>query len=379
MLLRVSTILLFSMLSVVAANAQVAEPEGDKALEPVTEWVKLTPEEYIYRWRATAVDNMEVYGIPASITMAQAILESGFGNGYLARVANNHFCIKCKKSWTGRTITHSDDNPDDCFRVYDSVEDSFADHADFLSNGKRYEFLFAYDITDYKSWAKGLKQAGYATAEDYAERLINIVERYNLPLLDQKNGLELYDEYLAKELGVDVGAMADAAGATQSDADAEQVAESGAEEVAEGGGKGSGESASLRIAYSDRGVDPNNYRVTINSHAGYNVYPANGTYYIVANEGDTYEHIGEVFDISPRLLRKFNDVKKPAQPQANDILYIEPKMKAWGGEEMLHTVVAGETLYSISQMYGIRLKSLTKLNKAYKNKDLVEGQTIRIR
>ena len=379
MLLRVSAILLFSMLSVVAANAQVAEPEGDKALEPVTEWVKLTPEEYIYRWRATAVDNMEVYGIPASITMAQAILESGFGNGYLARVANNHFCIKCKKSWTGRTITHSDDNPDDCFRVYDSVEDSFADHADFLSNGKRYEFLFAYDITDYKSWAKGLKQAGYATAEDYAERLINIVERYNLPLLDQKNGLELYDEYLAKELGVDVGAMADAAGAAQSDADAEQVAESGAEEVAEGGGKGSGESASLRIAYSDRGVDPNNYRVTINSHAGYNVYPANGTYYIVANEGDTYEHIGEVFDISPRLLRKFNDVKKPAQPQANDILYIEPKMKAWGGEEMLHTVVAGETLYSISQMYGIRLKSLTKLNKAYKNKDLVEGQTIRIR
>jgi LysM repeat protein len=368
------------LFSVVAAKAQVAEPEGDKAAEPVAEWVKLTPEEYIYRWRATAVDNMEVYGIPASITMAQAILESGFGNGYLARVANNHFCIKCKNSWTGRTITHADDNPDDCFRVYDSVEESFADHADFLSNGKRYEFLFAYDITDYKSWAKGLKKAGYATADDYAERLINIVERYNLPLLDQKNGLALYDEYLAKELGVDVDAMADATASAQTDA--EQVADGTAEGVAEGAteqGKSRGNANNIRIAYADRGIDPNNYRVTINSHAGYNVYPANGTYYIVANEGDTYEYIAEAFDISPRLLRKFNDVKKPAQPQPYEVVYIEPKMKAWGGEEMLHTVAAGETLYSISQMYGIRLKSLTKLNKAYKNKELEEGQTVRIR
>jgi LysM repeat protein len=306
--------------------------------------------------------------------MAQAILESGFGNGYLARVANNHFCIKCKKSWTGRTITHADDNPDDCFRVYDSVEDSFADHADFLCSGQRYEFLFAYDITDYKSWAKGLKKAGYATAEDYAERLINIVERYNLSLLDQKNGIALYDEYLAEQFGVKPTVVADATAATQPNAGAETASEEGSK----GSNMGAG-TASTRIAYSDRGVDPNNYRVTINSHAGYNVYRTNGTFYIIANDGDTYESIAKLFEISPRLLRNFNDVKKPAQPNAYDILYIEPKMASWGGEEMLHTVVEDETLYTISQMYGIRLKALIRLNKNCKGKDIVEGQTIRLR
>ena len=365
MLLRVCTIFLFFALSVVDVSAQVAEPQKDKAMEPVADWVKLTPEEYIYRWRATAVENMEVYGIPASITMAQAILESGFGNGYLARVANNHFCIKCKKSWTGRTITHADDNPDDCFRVYDSVEDSFADHADFLCSGQRYEFLFAYDITDYKSWAKGLKKAGYATAEDYAERLINIVERYNLSLLDKKNGIALYDEYLASTLGVKPVVSDDAATAPATES---------APEVS-----GDAEMGNLNIAYSEKGIDPNNYRVTINSHAGYNVYRTNGTFYIIAYEGDTYERIAELFELSPKLLRRFNDVKSPAQPQANDIIYIEPKMASWGGEEMLHTVVAGETLYSISQMYGIRHRALTRLNKSCKGKDIVEGQTIRLR
>ena len=372
MLLRVSTIVLFSLLSAVAVKAQVAEPDKNSAKEPVANWVKLTPEEYIYRWRETAVDHMDEYGIPASITMAQAILESGYGNGYLARVANNHFCIKCKKSWTGRTITHSDDNPDDCFRVYDSAEESFADHADFLTTGKRYEFLFSYDIDDYESWAKGLKQAGYATAEDYAERLINVIDRYNLALLDKKNGIALYDEYLAGKYGgklpANIANMSDGVEANQSVVSAESAAEVGNVANARAG-----------IAYSDRGVDPNNYRVTINSHAGYNVYRANGTCYIIANEGDTYEHIGELFDVSPRLLRKFNDVKKPAQPEAYGILYIEPKMACWSGEEMLHTVVAGETLYTISQMYGIRLKALQRLNKASKDRDLVVGQTIRLR
>lgn len=362
MLFRVCTILLFSLFSAVAARAQVAEPEKDNALAPVAEWVKLTPEEYIYRWRATAVDNMEVYGIPASITMAQAILESGFGNGYLARVANNHFCIKCKKSWTGRTITHADDRPDDCFRVYDSVEESFADHANFLCSGERYEFLFAYDITDYKSWAKGLKKAGYATAEDYAERLISVVERYNLSLLDKKNGIALYDEYLAKEFGVKVENTSEESLPVQMVADAREEVEQ-----------------NLLIAYSDKGVDPNNFRVTINSHAGYNVYRTNGTFYIVANEGDTYEHIGKLFELSPKLLRRFNDVKPAAQPVADEIVFIELKMASWNGEQMLHTVAKGETLYTISQMYGIRLKALIKLNKAYKDKELTEGQTIRLK
>lgn len=375
MLFRICTILLFSLFSAVSVNAQVNEPDADKALAPTSEWVKLTPEEYIYRWRATAVENMEVYGIPASITMAQAILESGFGNGYLARVANNHFCIKCKKSWTGRTITHADDRPDDCFRVYDSVEESFEDHANFLCSGQRYEFLFAYDTDDYKSWAKGLKQAGYATAPDYAERLIGVVERYNLQLLDKKNGIELYDKYLAKELGVDSEELAESVDVAPKQESAEVATEEAKTEATEA----DVEYLSLKTAYSEQGVDPNNFRVTINSHRGYNVYRVNGTFYIIANEGDTFEHLAELFELSPKMMRRFNDLKGGVQPKAYDIIYIEPKMMRWNGDEMLHTVAQNQTLRDISQMYGIRLKSLEKLNKAYKGKALVEGQTVRLR
>ena len=370
MLFRVLTILLFALFQVGVAVAQVNEPDADKALAPTEEWVKLTPEEYIYRWRATAVDNMEVYGIPASITMAQAFLESGFGNGYLARVANNHFCIKCKKSWTGRTITHSDDSPNDCFRVYDTAEESFEDHANFLCSGQRYEFLFAYDIDDYKSWAKGLKQAGYATAPDYAERLISVVERYNLYLLDREDGIKLYDEYLAKEFGISVEEKEQGEDATPKEESVVAEAESA---------QSAAEASDIVTAYSEQGVDPNNYRVTINSHRGYNVYRVNGTFYIIANEGDTFEYLGELFEISPKLLRRFNDLKGSVQPVEGEIIYIEPKMSHWNGEQMLHTVASNQTMRDISQMYGIRLKALTRLNKAYKGKELISGQTIRLR
>ena len=156
------TLMSATLLSPAQVCAQVAEPTTTNDTK-ADNWTKITPEEYIYKWRDIAIDNMEVYGIPASITMGQAILESGYGNGYLARVANNHFCIKCKGDWTGRTITHSDDNPNDCFRAYDSAEDSFRDHAEFLNNGSRYDFLFGYDADDYKNCAKGLKKVAFYT------------------------------------------------------------------------------------------------------------------------------------------------------------------------------------------------------------------------
>lgn len=348
--------------------AQVAEPDADMAAEPTDEWVKLTPEEYIYRWRETAIENMESYGIPASITMGQAFLESGFGNGYLARVANNHFCIKCKGSWTGRTITHADDRPDDCFRVYDTPEESFADHADFLSTGSRYEFLFAYDTDDYKNWAKGLKKAGYATAPDYAERLIGVIERYHLYLFDRQGGLALYDDYLANELSLDPTTLKrseqaepEVDGATTREVDIPEVPRD------------------VTVAYVDRGIDPNNFRVSINSHFGYNVFRTNGAHYIITKKGDTYERIGELFEVSPATLRKFNDVESRTQPEDGAVLYIERKAARWNGEGMFHKVVAGETLYLISQIYGIRLPQLSKLNKMRPTTVLVEGQNIRLR
>ena len=346
-------------------SAQVADPEGfgEEGEETL---VKLTPEEYIYTWRHIAVEHMEVYGIPASITMGQAILESGYGNGYLARVANNHFCIKCKSSWTGATITYADDNPNDCFRVYESAEDSFRDHADFLNSGTRYDFLFGYDADDYKNWAKGLKKAGYATAPDYAERLIGVIERYNLHLLDKKNGIKQYDDYLAKRADVDLIALQQRQ--ASEDDESEMVdAERGAVVLND-----------IATAYADSGIDPDNFRVTINAHMGYNVYLTNRAHYVVAKSGDTYESLSEIFYVSARNLRRFNDVDRKAQPKEGDIVYIERKLPSWMGEELLHTVKEGETLHDISQLYGIRLKSLKKQNAMRSNTPLAAGRTIRI-
>lgn len=143
-------------------------------------------EQYIDMYKVLAMDNMREYKIPASIKMAQAILESGSGNGRLAREAHNHFGIKCKKSWEGKSVRHTDDAPDECFRMYDSSEESFKDHSEFLAYRPFYKNLFTLDQSDYVGWAKGLKKAGYATDPKYAEKLISIIERYQLYELDKE-------------------------------------------------------------------------------------------------------------------------------------------------------------------------------------------------
>ncbi len=354
-------------------SAQVNEPKKDKALKDKDEWVRMTREEYIMKWRHLAIDNMEVYGIPASITMGQAILESGFGNGYLARVANNHFCIKCKSTWEGERVYHDDDAEGECFRAYATVAESFQDHAEFLNSGKRYEFLFAYDVTDYKSWAKGLKKAGYATAPDYDARLIRVIEDSQLYLLDKKNGIKHYDDYMAKRLGIDPESLAakyapsfenDVKAPVKSDTEMHVMVRTVSDK---------------RLAYSDNEVDPNNFRVTINSHGGYNVYLTNGAHYIVARGGDSFEQLGELFDISAATLRKFNDVKGDVQPCEGAVIFIERKASRWEGEESEHTAISGETLYDVAQLYGIRLAQLTKLNRMRASDRLAEGQKIRIK
>lgn len=140
--------------------------------------------DYIDKYKGAAVREMNQYGIPASIKLAQALLESGNGNSYLAREANNHFGIKCGGVWQGKSIARDDDNPNDCFRVYNSVDDSYRDHSQFLLR-KRYEKLFTLDKDDYRGWAKGLKEAGYATNPRYPELLIDLIERYDLHQYDR--------------------------------------------------------------------------------------------------------------------------------------------------------------------------------------------------
>ncbi|WP_419511235.1 glucosaminidase domain-containing protein [Alistipes sp.] len=315
----------------------------------VTGQVRLTREEYIDRYKSIAVAHMERYGIPASITMAQGILESDCGNSWLSVQSNNHFGIKCKRNWTGGKVYYDDDAKGECFRSYPSVEASYHDHAEFLDSQPRYDSLFAYSSSDYKSWARGLKAAGYATAPDYAQRLVRIIEENQLFLLDQPDGERLYASRSGRRITDPEGWFAD-----QSSVD--------------------------QVATSSSAVDPDNYRVTINAHNGYNVYETNGVHYVLAKEGDTFENIGRKFRLSPRNLRKFNDLKgKTAQPMTGEVIYIERKKKRWDGNAHTHICREGETAYAVGQSYAIRTRSVEKLNRLKPGSVLEKGRQIRIK
>jgi flagellum-specific peptidoglycan hydrolase FlgJ len=166
--------------------------DNNKVLEQarkadVAAYVPYTSLTYIERFKTIAIQEMNLYGIPASITLAQGLFESGSGNSDLARIANNHFGIKCTSGWKGKSYYKDDDNPNDCFRVYDKPEDSFCDHSVFLQR-KRYAALFELDKNDYVGWANGLKAAGYATNPNYPQLLINIIQKYNLDQYDRPEG-----------------------------------------------------------------------------------------------------------------------------------------------------------------------------------------------
>ena len=305
------------------------------------ERVRQTREEYIERYKAIAIAHMERYGIPASITMAQGILESDNGNSFLSRSSNNHFGIKCKKHWKGERVYHDDDAKGECFRAYPSVEASYLDHAEFLDSSPRYDSLFAYPSNDYRSWARGLKAAGYATAPDYAERLIKIIEQSKLYLLDKEDGAKIY--------------AANKGAATNTETWFEQ------------------QSSALTAIGADA------FHVSVNTHEGYTVYRTNQTYYIIAKEGVSYRCVGRKFGISERMLCSFNDLKKGADLAAGTIVYIERKKSHWLGNVMHHEVRRDETLYSLSQSYAIRLSSLARLNGLKRGAQVQQGMLIRLK
>ena len=305
-----------------------------------------TREEYIERYKQIAIDHMERYGIPASITMAQGILESDNGNSPLSRSSNNHFGIKCKSDWTGRRVYHDDDAKGECFRAYETVEESYRDHAEFLDRQPRYDSLFAYASNDYRSWARGLKAAGYATAPDYAQRLIRIIEESKLYLLDRPDGGRLYEreqrgEHRREDWFADQSSVSPAAAGT---------------------------------------IDPDNYRVAIAEHNGYAIYATNGVRYVVAGPDDSFEQIGRALHITASRLRKFNDVTdKRAEPMPGEAIYIERKKSRWEGTEQYHICREGETAYAVAQTYGLRMNAVVKMNKLRKRTTLEAGERIRIK
>ena len=306
-------------------------------------------EVYIERFASVAVAEMYRSGVPASITLAQGLLESGSGRSELALRSNNHFGIKCHNNWQGGKVYHDDDAKGECFRKYDRPEDSYRDHSDFLRYRDRYKFLFDYKITDYKSWAYGLKKAGYATDPNYPKKLINLIEEYRLHEYDVKPA----DFARASGEGRSKGK-----GRKTSNAQSIPVSPSQIEQVQVLSGAGR---EIFRFALSRE------------------MYSQNGVAFIYAVEGETYRSIAEANSLFLKELLKFNDKDADAPLASGTIVYLQKKKKkAMKGLDM-HVVEAGETLWSIAQRYGISMKAICKMNGLTNDGIIREGDMIRLR
>ncbi len=276
---------------------------------------------YIREFKNLAVEQMREHKIPASITLAQGLLESGAGRSELARRSNNHFGIKCGSSWRGKTIRHDDDRRKECFRVYNHPRDSYRDHSVFLKK-PRYSSLFRLKIKDYKGWARGLKSCGYATNPKYARQLIDIIETYELYRYDE--------EGLGKRKQSDENVMAYV--------------------------QGTGIATSFGV---NNGVD-----------------------FVRARQGDTWKTLAKRVGVSWRKLVKYNDAVKTLPLHEGDIVYLAKKQKRADKvfkSNPWHKVRAGESMHSVSQQYGIRMERLYKMN--FKTTDYVPqaGDLLKIR
>lgn len=254
-----------------------------------------TPQErYIAQYSQIAIDEMIRSGVPASITLAQGLLESGAGRSRLATEGNNHFGIKCGSTWMGKTMKADDDKPDECFRVYDSVEESFRDHSDFLRYQQRYAFLFDLYPTDYKGWAIGLKKAGYATDPEYPSKLISIIERYQLYELD----------FAGSE--------------NEEPAGVEQPEEPQTEQPQAG--------QTQPQQQPNKQMAPDEKNVFSLSREMYN---PDGVPYIISYEGETYKSIAKQYHLFLFEILKFNGVKSNEQLKPGTVVYLQrPKRRA---------------------------------------------------
>ncbi len=275
-------------------------------------------EDYIAKYKDLAISHMKKYNIPASITLSQGLLESGAGKSSLTLRSNNHFGIKCHSDWRGESVIAADDRPDDCFRKYKKAEESFDDHSRFLSEKKRYSKLFTLDITDYKGWARGLQTAGYATDKAYANKLIKLIEDYELYMFDRKGNRKKIEREEAKI------------------------------------------------------VAP----ILRNKHTP---YKTNDLVYVIAQTDDTFEEIAREFGFKTKDLYKYNEVPEDFPLQSGDLVYFQKKKKKADKPYYEHIVQVGESMHSISQLYGIRVNNLYKMNKQDMDYVPVEGDILKLR
>lgn len=276
-------------------------------------------QDYINQYKNIAIEQMKRYHIPASITLAQGLFESAAGKSELTRFSNNHFGIKCH-GWTKKTYYHDDEEANECFRAYNNAFDSFEDHSLFLKNNSRYSSLFRLKSDDYKGWAQGLRNCGYATNPQYANKLIDIIQLYKLYQYDESKG---YDHFILNH----------------------------------------------------------SHGTSVNGQPMHVIHEFNDNYYIVVRKGDTFYTLSKETDISARKLAKYNERDKRDPLDIGEYIYLKKKKHKAPKDykDRLHYVRSGESMYSISQLYGIRLKYLYKMNRLSPDYQIRIGDGLKLR
>ena len=299
---------------------------------------------------------MKSYGIPASITLAQGCLESNNGNSRLAVRGNNHFGIKCGSSWRGATIRKTDDAHRECFRRYRTAELSYKDHAIFLTSNSRYNSLFSLDQTNYKAWAHGLKAAGYATNPQYAPMLIDIIEKYKLYLYDSNEKL---------------GKRKKSSNAGNAHVEKETI--KNAPNSNRNNSNNSNKKSALESEYSNIKPLKNSpfYKISPNRE----LFEINGATFLRASSVDTYRNLAKEYNLFTKEILAFNDLSKEGAINEGTIVYLERK-KRKNRDTGSYIVKKGDTLYKISQIFGVQLKMIYKHNKLDGNNVLSIGQKV---
>jgi LysM repeat protein len=301
-------------------------------------------EAYINQYKQLAIEEMIRTGVPASITLAQGILESNAGQCELTQASNNHFGIKCKSDWQGEVVYHDDDRKDECFRRYNSAEDSYRDHSDFLRTRPNYASLFDLDVTDYKDWAYGLKKAGYATNPVYAQLLIATIERYGLEqytdiALNQSGQLNIASSNIQQQQNIEFS------------------------------------NTSFVQTQDEKNIP--HYSTDVLKHPKNTVFRINDRNVLFASEGSSLFAIASQYNISYKKLLEYNDLDNADILQQPTLIYLEKKQKH--GAKEYHVVSGEESMHDIAQEEGVQLESLLAYNNYSKNTQPKTGDKILLR
>jgi LysM repeat protein len=285
---------------------------------------RLTIEEYVEQFKDIAMNEMRRSGVPASITLAQGILESENGNSELVKKSNNHFGIKCKSNWAGESVTHDDDANGECFRAYTNAGDSYRDHSDFLKANQRYASLFNLDPSDYAAWARGLKKAGYATNPRYPELLIKYIEQNNL----QQYSLLVLNKLPETDVAADIAAANE-------------------------------NKITPQVAASDYKPVSDIQNAVISADAG-KIISINNTKCVFVKKGTSLLVIADKNNISLSKLMEFNDMMEEGLLAKDQYIYLAKKSKT--GDQQFYIIQSGETLKDVAQLTGVQLKYLLAYN-----------------